>query len=370
MSINFKIFFKEIKDEKVVLAKGDLLEYKWQTLKDKLIENSSNSYFQSKNLIIKFDDIICLDLEGKDKFGLKQDFLIYDNRTFIYLLDKLKNYQKENKDNDIKIKLLLDKRDNEPKIDLENFDICLNESLKKTWKKEKEKIKNELSLLELTNSENSFINQKIIEKQIESMNENQNKIINEKISESQNKEIKFNINENVICNNCLCMNFYGYRYVCSYCNNYNLCIKCYHLGNHDPTHNFILFRTPIEVKKDEDEDILKYDAKFDPSSIVLRNIKEPQPKIPFNLYNTGQKDLKDCYIGCIKLDKNHLWCDRYNITKNIERNSKEEIKLELKYDNEDNNTFNIFEGHFRMFTKNGIPFGDILKIRIINELFD
>ena len=65
-----------------------------------------------------------------------------------------------------------------------------------------------------------------------------------------------------------------------------------------------------------------------------------------------------------------MWSDRYNIKKNIERNSKEPITLELKYDNEDNNTFNTFEGHFRMFTKNSIPFGDILKIRIINELFD
>ena len=161
------------------------------------------------------------------------------------------------------------------------------------------------------------------------------------------------------------MNFYGYRYICSYCNNYNLCNKCYHLGNHDPSHNFILFRNPLE----KDEDILKYDAKFNPSSKILRNVKDI-PKIKFTLANTGQKDLENCYIGYIKLDKNHLWCDRIKIEK-IERNSKKTIEeFILKYDNEENNTFNIFEGHFRMFTENGIPFGDILKVRIINELFD
>ena len=358
MSINFKIFFDEIKNEKVVLAKGDLLEFKWQSLKNKLIENSNNSYFQSKDLIIKNDDIICLNLEGKDKFGLKQDFLVYDNRTFIYLLEKLKKYKEKNNE-EIKIKLFLKKEDNEPKIELANFDICLNDSLKKVWKKEKDKIKKELSHLELTNSENNFVNKKLNEEK--KLNEDNNI----KQNEDNNKKLTFNINQNVTCNNCLSMNFYGYRYICSYCNNYNLCNKCYHLGNHDPSHNFILFRNPLE----KDEDILKYDAKFNPSSIILRNIKDI-PKIKFTLANTGQKDLENCYIGYIKLDKNHLWCDRIKIEK-IERNSKKTIEeFILKYDNEENNTFNIFEGHFRMFTENGIPFGDILKVRIINELFD
>ena len=349
MSINFKIFFEKIKDEKVVLAKGDLLDFKWQSLKNKLIENSNNSYFQSKSLIIKNDDIICLNLEGKDKFGLKQDFLIYDNRTFIYLLAKLKKYQKENQNEEMKIKFLLGKQDNEPIMELPNFDICLNESLKEIWKKEKDKIKKELNHLELT-----------IKKKKKKLNEDNDK----KLNENNYKKLNFNINQNVTCNNCLSMNFYGFRYICSYCNNYNLCNKCYHLGNHDPSHNFILFRNPLE----KDEDILKYDAKFKPSSKVLRNIKD-KPTITFTLANTGQKDLENCYIGYIKLDKNHLGCNNYNIKK-IERNSQETITLELNYDNEENNTFNIFEGHFRMFTENGIPFGDILKVRIINELFD
>lgn len=352
MSIYFKIFFDQIKSEKVVLFKGNLLEFKWQSLKNKLVENSSNSYFQSKNLIIKNDDIICLDLEEKDKYGLKKDFLIYDNRTFIYLLEKLKEFLKTCQNEEIKIKLLLKKEENEPKIELANFDIYLSDSLKKVWKKEKDKIKKELSHLELTNSENNFVNQKLIEEK--------------RINEDIDKKFKFNINQNVTCNNCLSMNFYGYRYVCSYCNNYNLCNKCYHLGNHEPSHNFILFRNPLE----KDDDISKYDAKFNPSSIVLRNIKD-NPKITFSLVNTGQKDLKNCYIGYIKLDKNHLLCDRYDIKESIKRNSQMKINdLTLKYDNEENNTFNIFEGHFRMFTENGIPFGGILKIRIINELFD
>ena len=345
MSIFFKIFFEKIKDEKVVLLKGDLLEFTWQSLKNKLSENSHNSYFQSLNLVIKNEDIVCLDLEGKDKFGLNQDFIIYDNRTFIYLLEKLKKYQIKAPNKEIKIKLFLKIANNEPKVQLPNFDVYLNESLKEVWKKEKDKIKKELSQLELTKSENDFMNKKLKEK--------------------KNKEVKFNINKNVICNNCLSMNFYGFRYICSYCYNYNLCNKCYHLGNHDPNHNFILFRSPQEDK----EDILKYDAKFNPSSIVLRNINQDKPQIKFTLVNTGQNDIENCYIGCIKLDKNHLWCDKYNI-ESLKSNSKKDIDFTLKYDNEDNNTFNIFEGHFRMFTKSGIPFGDILKIRIINELFE
>ena len=107
----------------------------------------------------------------------------------------------------MKIKLFLNIENNEPKIDLANFDICLNESLKKIWKKEKDKIKKELSHLELTNSENNFVNKKL--------NEENNKNPNE----DNDKKLKFNINQNVTCNNCLSMNFYGYRYICSYCNN-------------------------------------------------------------------------------------------------------------------------------------------------------
>ena len=352
MCINFKIYFKEYKDknEKVVLTKGNLFNSNWNTLKKKIIECSQNPFFQSNNLVVKDNDKFILEIEdSENKFNKSKLKSIFDERTFNYFIEKLNEYLDKNKEvKDLKIKFFLDILKNgedypKLKLELQNYDICLKDSLENIWQIEKNKIKNKLSKSELAKTENNFLNKNL--------------------KEYEKKEFYSNKNNNIVCNNCLTINFFGHRYICAYCDNFNLCSKCYNLGNHNPEHNFILFKKPIQNK--EENDINKYDNKISPNYFIFKDKDKPF-EINFKLVNTGEKDLNNCYIGYIKFDKNHLICKKYVIDKKLDQNSQEEIKLEINFDDIDNINCNTFEGHFRMFNEYGIPFGDILKIKVIN----
>ena len=341
MSINFKIFFQKTLDqqENIVLLRGNLLNFDWNSLREKIIENSHSSYFQSNNLMLNKNDKFSLELTEKfQNLDISQISSIYNDVTFSLLLEKLKAYKEKNPDEKLALKFSLEKKENLPVSNIDKYEICLKESLKKFWKKEKEKIKNELNEIELTNSEIIFLNRNL---------KNNNNQIN---------------NINTICNNCLSINFFGFRYICSYCNNYNLCYQCYKTYNHNKEHNFILFKQPIIV-----DDINKYDNKISPCSQIFKNIKESF-KVNFNIANTGEKDLRNCYITYIKFDKNFLYCKKYIFDDKFENNESKKITLTIYFNVKDNIdiNFNIFEGDFRMFNKQGIPFGDILKIKVIN----
>ena len=343
MSIKFKIFFQETLDknegENVVLIKGNLLNYKWSKLREKIIENSNNSYFQSKNLNLKSNDNFILNINEKPQLNDSQLSNVYNDITFSYLLEKLKEAQQFK--TNIIIKFGLEKIENFPRLDIDiYYGACIKKVLNKCWKNEKEKIKNELNELVLINSEFNFLNNNL------KMNENKKLL-----------QIK---NSKTICNNCLSIYFYGYRFMCSYCDNFSLCSKCYKEDIHNKEHNFILFKEPIL------DDINKYDNKISPCSQIFKNRKESF-EVCFKMANTGEKDLIGCYIGYIKFDKNYLYCEKYEIKENFENNIIKDINLKIIFDDKFDINFNIFEGNFRMFTKQGIPFGKILKIKVINN---
>ena len=340
MSINFKIFFKETLNNSVVLIRGNLLKFDWNALKESIIKNSQLSYFKSNNLALTMNDNFILELTEKfQKLDISQIPSIYNDITFSYLLEKLKAYNEKNPDENLLIKFQLVKKENLPVSNIEKYEICLKESLKSVWKNEKEKIKNKLNEMELTNREIIFLNKKL-----KNNNENNNSHLN------------------TICNNCLSINFFGYRYICSYCHNYNLCYQCYKTYNHNKEHNFILFKKPII-----EDDINKYDNKISPCSQIFKNIKKSFD-INFDIANTGEKNLSNCYITYIKFDKNFLYCEKYIFDK-FEKNENRNIKLKICFNEKDNANinFNIFEGDFRMFNKFGVPFGDILKIKVKNN---
>ena len=343
MSINFKIFFQENLDnhENIVLIRGNLLKFDWNTLREKIIENSQSSYFKSNNLALNRNDKFILELtERFDKLDTSKISSIYNDITFSYLIEKIKAYKEENPDENLLLKFSLEKKEILPEPNINKYEICLKESLKKFWKNEKEKIKNELNEIELSNSEIIFLN-----KNLKNNNENQISHIN------------------TICNKCLSINFFGFQYICAYCDNYNLCHHCYKTYNHNKEHNFILFKQPIIA-----EDINKYDNKISPNSQIFKNIKESFD-INFIIANTGEKDLSNCYITYIKFGKNFLYCNKYTFEDKFEKNKKKNITLKIFFNEKDNINinFNIFEGDFRMFNKQGIPFGDILKIKVINN---
>ena len=339
MSLGFKIYFKDKGLEKKVLVKGDFLKYQWDKLKMTIIENSKKGEFKSLNKEIKIrDDFILefLDLPKNFKFPLQS---IWSKKTFTYLVENLKSYMEKNPNEEIKLRLALSKVDKLPKWDPPKYDTFLQQVLENTWKHEEEKIKSHLNDFELTNAQNNFLRK------------------NYKDSNDKSSQIK---NDNVICNLCLSVDFFGRRYVCTSCNNYNLCQNCFNLGEHNLEHNFILLKKPVK-----DDDITKYNNKFCPSNHVLRNIFDPF-EISFKVANLGEKDLKNCYITYINFNGNYLWSEKYILNDSFGRNETKEIKLKIQFKNvEDKN--GIFEGQFRMFNENGIPFGDIIKVRVKNE---
>ena len=145
MNFNFKIYFqkeeKENNNNNVVLLKGDLSLYNWNSLKEKIVDNSNHIYFKNNNLELTNKDIIVLKIiQAPAKYSLDNIKKIYNERTFDYLLKTLKDIKNKSKEESIMIKFLLIKGKELPISNLPKLDIILNESLNNSWKKSKERI--------------------------------------------------------------------------------------------------------------------------------------------------------------------------------------------------------------------------------------
>ena len=330
MSAIFKIYFKDIGFEKKVLLKGDFSNYTWFQLRDTMIAKSKSKVFKHhKKELKERDDFIIEFLDLPKGFNLPLTSF-WNNKTYNYICNNINSYKNEGKSI---IRLGVSKVNKLPKWDLPKFDICLKKSLEKIWKKEEEIIKNKLNNIELEISKKIFALRK----------------------SNENDKCK---NNNIICNSCLSIGFVGYRYICAHCNNFNLCENCYGLRNHNAEHTFILF------KKVLNDDMLKYKNKFSPSTAVFKNIHEPFT-LTLKIANIGENDLKNCFITYIKFIGKYLCCEKYVINENLVRNETIEIQLKINF-KDTNIEEGIYEGQFRMFNENGIPFGDILNVRVKN----
>ena len=170
---------------------------------------------------------------------------------------------------------------------------------------------------------------------------------------------------NVVCHNCLASNFTGARYICCECENFNLCQNCKENPNitHNPDHAFVKIYKPAQL------DIKTYKNLFRPNKILLNNNKESF-EINFEILNKGASNLKGCYISSIKASKEYLKCIKKVITEDIKKDEKKRIKLSIIFDDEDEDedaNQDVFEGYYRLFTEEGIPFGDVLYLQVIAE---
>ena len=353
INVSFKIFFEESfnRNEKVVLLKGDLSNYDWTSLKEEIIKNSELPYFQSQVLTLKNNDKFILELKQPYPKELSKITQIYNGYTFSHLISVFKEKFK-GKMETIKLIFVLKKIDEEPNQEMEKYYNFLRKALNDTWKIEKENIKKDLKEAELTESQMNFIYSNLSKNDKKSENKMQ-KI--PKIPKNYKKSI-------IVCNNCLSKNFYKFRYICSYCDNYNLCYKCYKKYEHNKEHNFIIINDTTKVLGD----ITKYDNKISPNYIELQGQKEAF-NVQIKIANTGEVDLNKCFIGYIKFDRNYLICKKYEIQEKFEKNDIKDISLRIDFNDTDNIDITTFEGHFRMFNSYGIPFGDILKIKVVNE---
>ena len=343
MSINFKIFCQQYNNWKnnIVILKGTLTSFDWNTLKAKIIFNSNQPYLKSNQLDVNENDIFKLRIIDpigiEDLDDIKE---IFDERTFNYLLSKLEEIKNDNKEKPIMIRFNLIKIKEKPKINLPIYDIVLHDALKNCYNNEKERIENELNENELTKSNIDHINKFYI-----------------------CKKLPEKMNQNILCKGCAKKNFYGPRYVCTYCTNFNLCYLCYDKNEHELNHNFIIFKTPLK----NEESIIKYNNKINPKIQIFHNKKESF-KAKFKLINIGENNFKDCFITYIKFDDNNLICKKYTIKNDFLKNNTKEIELEINFNNTTGDFYYDYEGHFRMFNKFGIPFGDIFIVKVHNDL--
>ena len=169
---------------------------------------------------------------------------------------------------------------------------------------------------------------------------------------------------NIICHNCLQSNFSGQRYICCECENFNLCQKCKESPDfvHDQEHAFVKISKPVKL------DIKKFKNLFRPNKILLTNTKNSFD-ISFDLSNIGSENLKGCYLTSIKASNEYLTCTKKVINEDILPGEKKRIDLTINFqiEEDEEQPHDVYEGYFRLFNKEGIPFGDILYLQVITE---
>ena len=336
---NFKIVFKEDNIEAFqVVFKGKISDYKTYELIKKSIYNSPSF----SKLKIKKEDKFILQIENCPFGDIKS---IWDEDTYQYFYNKVLN---SNEEKSIKLKI----------IKVVDYPI---------WNppKKMELLKN---LLEMKYHE---IKNELIEKLDESNLDNGNKVYIQNKLETQlmleNEEIMFDkVHYNIVCNNCFSSNFIGMRYICSECINYNLCYHCYTNSKsfHNPEHTFILLNRPLYIN------ISNYNSSFFPNRIIKTVKKEPF-ELEVNIINIGENNLQYCFLSPIRFGKEYLGCLKQTISEEAKKGEKIKLNIFIIFDDidedEDQNDINLldyYEGYFRLMTKEGIPFGDILYIKL------
>jgi hypothetical protein len=213
--------------------------------------------------------------------------------------------------------------------------------------------------------ENDDINLTNARDKINKLIKNKKERIKKENDENLKEEMFDELHVNVICNNCLSSNFSGIRYICSECNNYNLCEDCKDNAviNHNPDHTFIQLHYQVLV------DIQKYNSIFAPNKLLIKNKYEPF-EIKVQIVNNGNTSLQGCFISQIRFGKKYLGCLKKTITTKCDTGDKVELDLLLKFEDDDEEEIEVldsYEGYFRLMTEEGIPFGDILHIKLLIE---
>lgn len=166
----------------------------------------------------------------------------------------------------------------------------------------------------------------------------------------------------ITCNHCLTQDFTGPRFVCSFCSNYNLCAKCEHESLlkqiHNIEHTMIVFNKPLN------ETSRNYNNKIKPNYIKEMN-PDKNFKVEIKIANCGKNPLTGCYFVPIKYGPCYLTCKKLEITEEdgLEYQKIKVLSLDIQFpkDHEGEKC----KGFFRMFTKDGLPFGDILTVETI-----
>ena len=331
---DFRVMYKQFPKQRI--AKENIFSIKnFESLKSKIFKKTKAYGEEVEKNGVKNGDKFILKLNEKFS-GIDS---VFDDKTLDYLKRKISEEPIQ------QVNAYIEKVNEYPDWKPPQILKIFNESLEKESKKVLEGIKKDLILEDLENGNRVYLKEKKEEKELSDENFRECHIC-------------------VFCNNCQRGNFFGFRYVCSECNNYNLCEQCYsnEIYTHDKEHVFIRIKNPIHV------DLNNYSCIFSPNrKYEIRELGIFELKI--DIINNGINDLKNCFISPIRFGKEYLNCLRKTITDEVKPGEKTTIDVCITFDNDDLNDDNFlqlnqYKGYFRLMTEHGIPFGDILYLQL------
>lgn len=335
---SLRIYYKEVPT--TLITKQKISELKnYEDLIKAILDKSKKlekKNIEIQKIAIKENEKFVLELEEKIN-GLDS---VYNNETFSFLYNKLVESKPEN------IKVFIVKVKKYPEWKPPQICKIFENTLKNASKEVINSIKKDLTQEELENGNRVYIKERKEEKELDDDNYR-------------------DVHAGVFCNNCHDGNFFGLRYICAECNNFNLCENCYKndIHSHNKEHTFIRLKDPIDV------DITNYSCIFNPSRIF--ECREYDSfELEVEVINNGMNNLSLCFISPIRFGKNYLGCSKTSITtESCNNGEKFNMKMLLTFEDEPANgeafkPLDEYEGYFRLMTREGIPFGDILYVKV------
>jgi len=307
----------------------------WDLLYNKIIE------FQPS---LKNDKFVCNLPNNLEIPNLK---CFYDQNTYDILY---KHIEKEFQNDPNKFN-----NKNAPIFSFGKFIENINE--KKEEKKEEKKIEYKKILEEALNKKIDLIKKSIL-------NENfKNDIYNgyyKYLEEDYNKNIVI-MHKNIQCNNCYENNIIGKRFICSECNNFNLCENCEKLNCHNKEHSLIKINKEIIDKNNffEYQNII-----CDNERIYNFKLNSMEENYEIKIINIGKNNLNFCNFQPISYGNNYLYGKKCSIDEDFKNG--DSITINIKINNIPEKT-GTYYSKWRMFTNFGIPFGQVLYMKFIIE---
>lgn len=334
-----RVYYKGLEKNKALLYKWKISQFKtYEELKNTIIEKShqKDMKIEIKNIAVTKKDKFILEIEGKIP-GLDS---VFNEKTFEFLINKL------NETKATSIKVYIDKVKEYPNWEPPKIYEILKNTLTNASSEVFNSIKKDLPQEELDNGGRIFIKEKKEEKVVDDENYHDMHVC-------------------VFCQNCHNGNFFGLRYICAECNNYNLCENCFsnEVYSHDKEHTFIRIKIPMNQINME---INNYSCIFTPNRRVEYQ-KYGIFEIETEVINNGRIDLLLCFISPVRFGKKYLGCNRASVLEHVNSGEKYKIKMIIKFEDENEEPFEPlkkYEGYFRLMTQEGIPFGDILYLQV------
>jgi len=332
-----KIYYEKFKND-IVLNKNLSSFENYQSLREAVIaaSNDKKQLASIKKIAVKKEDKIVLEIVEPKIGGINS---IFNKETFNFFNNKV------NEGHLTLIKLYITKVEKYPDWSPPQ----IYEILKNT--------------LQSASDENSkVLIEELAQEKSEELNNGQRVYIVKRNEEkSLSEENIKDVHLRVFCNNCPNNNFFGNRYICAECDNYNLCQNCYtnERFTHCKEHTFILIKSPIML------DLSLFSCLFINKRKIINVDKFEAFDFEIEIINNGIESLQGCFISPIRFGKKYIGCTKDSIESEVQNGQKYTMKTMIKFEDENIiEKYRQYEGYFRLMTQEGLPFGDIFYLQV------